>query len=682
MCGIFFFISDRPIQGRKIQSLTLLADKIKHRGPDSSRTRLYSTVMARFHRLEIVDPQPEGMQPFERTVSSSAGGCSTYAATERTDSSPERTDSSPERTETPDEVWMCMINGEIYNYRDLRTKVSADYIPKSHSDCEVVFCLFLTELQKSTSPYEALCKTLLCLDGEYAIVLYNVTHGYTIAVTDELRSRPLFIGIDKGPNSVGHYIVSEQKASAGMCLPLCPGVIYTLGYAAFGKFTRCSWDTPKEQLPPVAVDPWSEMIVHSTYIAHAFKSPIRWHDVPRSSLPTNAADIAAAVDNAADTLRGLLIANVHAKMHSDRGYGFLLSGGIDSSLICGIAARYCRDHELPRIRTFTVGFSRSAPDIIAARKVAAHIDSVHEEIIVGYNVGIDMISDVIKALESWDQTTVRASIPMMIAARYIKLRHPGIAVIYSGEVADELLRGYLYNRKSVTEAEAREDMRMRLQDISMFDGLRADRVIASQGMEVRFPFFSRALLKFAFSLPWELLDPTYHKGTEKWLLRKAFDGSGLIPQSIIWRTKNAFSDATSVMIGGGANVSGVNVSGANISGANISGESTSANTNGESSNVNSAGASSNPQPQQKSGGSEWKEMLKAHAELHVTAERFERRGEIYPGAQIQTREDMYYRDIFDSHGYSHEAIPYKWLPSWVDGATDSSATMLNVFSAN
>jgi asparagine synthase (glutamine-hydrolysing) len=214
---------------------------------------------------------------------------------------------------------------------------------------------------------------------------------------------------------------------------------------------------------------------------------------------------------------------------------------------------------------------------------------------------------------------------MLIAAMHIKKNHPEIAVLYSGEVADELLRGYLYNRVKATPAEICADMKKRLFDISMFDGLRADRTVASVGMELRLPFFSKALLNFALTAPWQYLDPNENGGIEKALLRAAFRGKGIIPDTIINRTKNAFSDATSNLI---------------------------------------------------SSGSEWKEILKQEAQNMVTLDRYTHRAEIYSDNTPDTIEDMWYREIYEECGYNSKAIPYKWLPSWVGAVSDSSATVL------
>lgn len=621
MCGIFFCRSAVPLTGKRAAEIAKCAESIKHRGPDSTRTQVYTRAVAVFHRLQIVDTTG-GEQPFRAAD------------------------------------WLCMINGEIYNYRDLYAKIDPEFAPKSGSDCEVVLSLFLTYMKAPSqdgvqsssegpcSAYEALRRVILEIDGEYAVVLYNIAQDYIVAFTDELRMRPLFFCAVPNTYSYDYYLVSEQKAAPGTCWPLHPGTIYIIGYDPY-TVRRNHWPSPTLQDHPFigGATPSRDLSRASNIICGhhmpdrdtyhpldggdiiAIESPVQWLKSPVQSIDSV---------QAATMLRDLIVDNVHAKMHSDRGYGFLLSGGIDSSLICGIAAKYCRDRCLPRIRTFTVGFSDHAPDILAARTVAAYIDSVHSEIIVPYRVGLEMIPRVIRQIESWDQTTIRASIPMMIAAEWIKKNHPDITVVYSGEVADELLRGYLYNRKEVSELDARADMRMRLTDISRFDGLRADRVIAGVGMEVRFPFFSRKLLQFVMSLPWEYLNPPSHAGVEKWLLRQAFAGTEYIPEQILSRTKNAFSDATSVMLPSGASAA----------------------------------------------GSEWKEMLKRHAEQHTTVDRIRDSEKIYPGAKIQTSEDMYYMDLFSECNYNPAAIPYKWLPSWSEGVTDSSATVLPVYSAN
>jgi asparagine synthase (glutamine-hydrolysing) len=327
-------------------------------------------------------------------------------------------------------------------------------------------------------------------------------------------------------------------------------------------------------------------------------------------------------------LESIFTQNVDFKLHPEREYGFLLSGGLDSSLVCGVAAKRLAP---TRIRTFTVGFDKNASDVIAARKVAAHINSIHTEFIHTYEEGVAILSEVIYNNETWDQTTIRASIPMTLLLRDIKKQHPEMAVIYSGEIADELFMGYLEWQSAPDVAAARSHVVQRLRDITYFDGLRADRTVASVGCELRLAFFGKTMLNFALSMPAEYFMPQHHGNIEKYILRKAFtpkEGErGIIPDDVLWRTKNAFSDATSIV-----------------------------------------------------GVTSWKEHLKAHADRQITDSRFAVRAALYTHCTPQTKEDMLYREIFDSFGYSEHTIPYKWLPKWApEGITDSSATALAGF---
>jgi len=527
MCGIFFFIGNNPIKHKA--KLEKQFSKIKHRGPDASRIRYYnSNVMMGFHRLAITDPTETGMQPFE------------------------------------DNRYICLCNGEIYNYKQLISSYSLNV--KSHSDCEVILPLFL-----KNKNIESLCNKL---DGEFAFIIYDTLTQKILFGVDEIRARPLFLGLDKD----GLYLASEQKAikDCQVVIPIpsgCCGVIEN-----------------------------GEYFMESYY---KYDIPILPHTDPHI------------------TLRELLLENVSKKLNPEREYGFLLSGGLDSSLVCGIAAKLLSP---TRIHTFTVGFDKNASDIIAARKVAQHIDSIHTEFIFTYEDGIQILKDVIYANESWDQTTTRASIPMSLLCRAIKEKHPEMGVIFSGEVSDEVFMGYLEWQSSPSLEEARNHLIKRVRDVTYFDGLRADRTVSCYCMELRLPFFSREILDFVLSLSPELLAPSHNNNIEKYLLRKAFDELNYIPQEILWRTKAAFSDASSIV-----------------------------------------------------GLTSWKEALKNNAEKEITDSRFNCREILYPDNTPQTKEDMLYREIFQELGYHSNCIAYKWLPAWNEGVTDSSATELPGF---
>jgi len=186
--------------------------------------------------------------------------------------------------------------------------------------------------------------------------------------------------------------------------------------------------------------------------------------------------------------------------------------------------------------------------------------------------------------------------------------------------------GYLEWKSAPSLDAAKEHVVKRVRDVTYFDGLRADRTVSNYGMELRLPFFSREILDFVLSLSPELLAPSSNNSIEKYLLRKAFEGLNYIPEEVLWRVKSAFSDATSIV-----------------------------------------------------GQSSWKEALKSHAEREISDSRFASRKELYPDNTPQTKEDMLYRDIFTDLGYHSNCIPYKWLPEWTYGITDSSATELPGF---
>lgn len=549
MCGIFFYRSNKSINGKIKKKLEKQFNKISHRGPDQKQIKYYNNnVMVGFHRLAVIDPEPSGIQPFE----------------------------------SADKRFISVCNGEIYNYKLLKEKL--DYVDfKTHNDCEVIVHLF-EYLIKQFDPQIAMEKFCLELDGEYSLIIYDTHTKITYFATDELSIRPLFYGYSETGD---FYIASEQKS-----LILCHD-IFRLKASNFGIF---------------------DGNISSTVNCY------RYYDINKI-MPKY-----IPFKDAAIKLRDLLIENVKNKIHPEREFVFLLSGGVDSSLICSIASKLLYP---TRIKTFTVGFNSDAPDILAARKVAKHIDSIHTEFICSYQEGIDLLPSVVYYTESWDQTSIRASTIMMLCIKKIREKHPDVAVILNGDVSDELLRGYLYNKKTPSLKEGRKDHIMRLEDIHMFDGLRSDRSNARYSMEARFPFFSRDLLTFIFELPMEYLNPKHNNNIEKYILRQAFDpsnndGYNFLPTEILYAKKEAFSDGTSV----------------------------------------------------KSG---WKDHLIKYCEQQVTDSRFESRHELYKYCTPQTKEDFYYRELFDEYEYNPETIKYKWLSSWCGNITDSSASTLDVY---
>ncbi len=539
--------------------------------------------MMGFHRLAIVDPTAAGMQPFE------------------------------------EDRFVCIVNGEIYNYEKLLAELHQSdpesfekYPLTSHSDCEIVLHLFRSILNKANEEpnLRHLSELAKRLDGEFAFVIYDTKTHNTYYVVDEIRARPLFMAVTPyGKDEI--YLASEQKAFAGIQLvkPVPSGTVGII-YPANSNITNLSF----------VENAYYDFEYIKTL---GFKQPV------------------LTFEQSVGKLRKLIIDNMRKKLNPEREFGFLLSGGLDSSLVSGIAAQLLSPH---RIRTFTVGFDKNASDVIAARKVAVHINSIHTEFIFTYEDGINVLRTVIYNNESWDQTTTRASIPMYLLLRAIKHQHPEMAVIYSGELADEIFMGYYEWQNAPDHRAARNHVIKRVRDVTYFDGLRADRTVCSVGCELRLPFFGKDILDFVLWSPPEYFMPQNHNGVEKFMLRKAFEASltledgpefsgvskTVIPNDILWRTKHAFSDATSIV-----------------------------------------------------GKSSWKEALHAYANNEVTDSRFDARGHIYSykANAIQTKEDMLYWEIFSSFNFESSCIPYKWMPNWApDGLTDASATALSGFT--
>src|SRR5690606_8973681 len=255
-----------------------------------------------------------------------------------------------------------------------------------------------------------------------------------------------------------------------------------------------------------------------------------------------------AVKNNATSINAIkkaLEASVHRQLMSDVPYGVLLSGGLDSSIISAIAKKYAEkriesDDTLaawwPQLHSFSVGLEGS-PDLIAARKVADHIGTVHHEIKFTIQEGLDAIRDVIYNLETYDITTIRASTPMYLMARVIKSM--GIKMVLSGEGADELFGGYLYFHKAPNARAFHEETVRKLNKLHMYDCLRANKSLAAWGIEGRVPFLDKEFMDVAMRLnPQDKM--INGERMEKWVLRKAFED--MLPESVAWRQKEQFSD--------------------------------------------------------------------------------------------------------------------------------------------
>ena len=385
-------------------------------------------------------------------------------------------------------------NGEIYNHQEIRERYKGKYEFLTKSDCEVILALY-----KDKGP-----NFLEELNGIFAFCLYDAERDVYMVARDHIGIIPLYQGWD----SDGHYYVaSELKALEGVCTTITEFLPGTYFYSGTGETVQ-----------------W----YHRS-----------WEDYE------NVKDNDASVE----AVRKGLEEAVKRQMMSDVPYGVLLSGGLDSSVIAAITARYAQkriesgDKEAawwPRLHSFAIGLEGS-PDLIAARKAADFIGTVHHEVHFTIQEALDAIDDVIYHLETYDITTVRAATPMFLLARVIKSM--GIKMVLSGEGSDELFGGYLYFHKAPSAKEFHEETVRKLSKLHLYDCLRANKALAAWGVEGRVPFLDKEFIDIAMNLNPKAKMAIDEKGDhriEKWIVREAF--KDYLPSEIVWRQKEQFSD--------------------------------------------------------------------------------------------------------------------------------------------
>lgn len=371
-----------------------------------------------------------------------------------------------------------VCNGEIYGFRPIRERLIAEGETfESESDCEILLPLYERE---GLDMFRG-------LDAEFAMVIYDARRGGLVAARDPIGIRPLYYGYDAEGAIV---FASEAKNLVGLVhdvMPFPPGHYY-----ADGKFT-CYRDMT--QVDAVCEDDLETVCTH---------------------------------------IREKLIAGVEKRLDADAPLGFLLSGGLDSSLVCAISAKLLKKP----IRTFAIGMRSDAIDLKYAREVAEYLHADHTEVIINKEIVLNALEEVIAMLGTWDITTIRASVGMYLVCKYIH-EHTDIRVLLTGEISDELF-GYKYTDFAPSAHEFQAESQKRIRELFMYDVLRADRSISVNSLEARVPFGDLDFVKYVMSIDPARKMNIYNKG--KYLLRKAFEGDWL-PESILWREKAAFSDA-------------------------------------------------------------------------------------------------------------------------------------------
>jgi asparagine synthase (glutamine-hydrolysing) len=371
-----------------------------------------------------------------------------------------------------------VCNGEIYGFRPIRRRLSERYEFKSGSDCEILLPMF----------HEYGLSMFSRLDAEFALVIYDSMTDSLVAARDPIGIRPLFYGYDRTGAIV---FASEAKNLVGLCgeiRPFPPGHYY-----AYGKFVRYT----------------------SLTDVRSYR-----HD-----------DLETVCRN----IRTKLIAAVDKRLDADAPLGFLLSGGLDSSLVCAISAVVLGR----KVRTFAIGMDTDAIDLKYARQAAAFIGADHTEVLMTREEVLKALPEVIALLGTWDITTIRASMGMYLCCKAIHQR-TDIRVLLTGEISDELF-GYKYTDFAPSDEAFQQEAKKRVDELYAYDVLRADRCISANSLEARVPFGDLDFVKYVMSVDPALKRNTYGMG--KYLLRHAFEKDRLLPDEILWRQKAAFSDA-------------------------------------------------------------------------------------------------------------------------------------------
>jgi len=373
---------------------------------------------------------------------------------------------------------MCVCNGELYLFRPIKAELEKEYEFKSGSDCEIILPLY----------HKYGLDMFKMLDAEFAMLIYDSKEDEIIAARDPIGIRPLFYGyLEDGSIT----FASEAKNLVGLCAEICP---FPPGHYYYkGEFVQYSDLT--------TVDKYTD----------------------------------GSIDDICKKIRELLILGIDKRLDADAPLGFLLSGGLDSSLVCAISAKVLGKH----VRTFAIGMDKDAIDLAYAKEVADFIGAEHTEVYMTREQVLESLEEVISILGTYDITTIRASMGMYLCCKAIH-EQTDVRVLMTGEISDELF-GYKYTDFAPSAEEFQKEAKKRVDELYMYDVLRADRCISANSIEARVPFGDIDFVKYVMSITPEKKLNTYDMG--KYLLRHAFEKDNLLPERILWRQKAAFSDA-------------------------------------------------------------------------------------------------------------------------------------------
>ena len=505
---------------------------------------------------------------------------------------------------------ILICNGEIYNYKQLYDKLGIT--PKTDSDCEVILHLY---------KQFGIEQTLQLLDGVFAFVLIDYAiendSAKMYVARDPFGVRPLYF-MQTMDKYVKYGFASEMKCLAD--LRNRSDIVSSITQFTPGTYSAFEFSFK----------------VHSKWQLLANEQRYHTASVINDNLSYREHDIYNIITNA-------FVGAVEKRcVTTERPIACLLSGGLDSSLVTALVNDYHKKRGLPPLETYSIGLEGSV-DLHYARIVADYLGTKHTEIVLTEKDFLLAIPEVIYTIESYDTTSVRASIGNYLLGKYIS-RHSEAKVIFNGDGADELMGGYLYFHVSPNEIEFDLECRRLLRDIHLFDVLRSDKCISSHGLEPRTPFLDRGWVQTYLSIPSNIRCHVTVNQCEKYLLRSAFsqykncDGLELLPAEILWRRKEAFSDGVSKESRSLYEIIQEHV----------------AEMYGDEEDVDVDDTTT---------------VLKRASTVYS-----------YTHNPPATLEQKYYRDIFeDSYPGLGEIVPYMWMPRFVKGATDASARTLNIY---
>ena len=496
MCGIFALLNSKDVDKNIINNEFM---KGKNRGPEFSKLDYsYMKMVLGFHRLAINGLNEESNQPLIIN----------------------------------DVILIC--NGEIYNYKQLYNKMCIQ--PTTGSDCEIIIHLYVKY---------GIQQTLNMLDGVFSFILYDNR------IHEDLNNK---IYIARDPFGVRPLYYLKNKDD-------CYDRFNLYGFASELKCLEQFYNKNNFHYTIQQFEPGTYSIFNMSSMVHS-SWEIEKENIPYF-IPSFSHSWLKSDDNFIDNLSSRISSYLNAAVNkrcltTERPIACLLSGGLDSSLIAGLVNNYYNLNNLPnKLETYSIGLEGSE-DLKYAKIVSDYLGTNHTEIIVTEKEMFDAIPEVIQAIESYDTTTVRASIGNFLLGKYIS-SHSNAKVIFNGDGADELLGGYLYMNKCSDDIEFDKETRRLLKDIHLFDVLRSDKCISSHGLEPRTPFLDRSFANFILSVPAYLRNHKNNKeyfkrnSIEKFLLRFSFSGESfkdynnkqILPEEILWRKKEAFSDGVS-----------------------------------------------------------------------------------------------------------------------------------------